>query len=238
MSIIWTITKKELKHYFKTPIAYVYMVAFVFFNGWMFFNSFFLRGQADMRPFFDLIPWVFIFLVPAITMNIWSEEKKQGTLELLMTMPISDFQVLLGKYYAAKIFLLISIVVTFPIAFTIGLLGDPDVGMIIAGYIGTFFMGMAYLSIGGFVSAITDNQIISFIVSVFLIFFLYILGEPFFLNAIPEAIAPLAKFLGMSTHFKSVGRGVIDIRDIIYYLSVITFFVFNNVLVLNSRRYK
>jgi ABC-2 type transport system permease protein len=230
------IFKKELKSFFNSPIAYIYTTVFLAFMGWFFFRSFFVIGQAEMRLFFNILPWVFLFLIPAITMRLWSEERKLGTLEIIMTLPVRDIEVVAGKFLASAAFLVFTIVLTFPIAVTVFLLGDPDPGPILGAYIGAVLMGGAYLAVGLFASSLTENQIIAFIVGVVLTFFLFIIGEDFILVSSPEFLAPVLSYLGLGTHYRSLMRGVVDSRDLVYYFSVIFFFLYANVKILETRK--
>ena len=162
MGIIKTIFNKECRAYFGSPIAYIYIITFIIFMNWYFFRSFFLIGQATMRPFFDLAPWVLLFLVPAISMRSWAEEKRSGTLDFLFTFPIKDIELVIGKFAASVVLLLITICGTLPIVIVVCTLGSPDIGPIITGYIGLFLLATSFLSIGFFISACTKNQIIAF----------------------------------------------------------------------------
>lgn len=235
MSTILTIAKKEFRAYFLSPIAYVYIITFLVVTGWLFFRSFFLVAQADMRSFFMLMPWVFLFFIPAVSMSKWSEEKKLGTAELLLTLPLKDLDVVLGKFLASLCLIALSLALTLTLPITISFLGDVDLGPIIGGYLGLLFMGAAYLSIGLFVSALTENQIIAFIVGVVACFILLILGEPIFTTSVHEAFMGMIQYMGLGTHFTSIGRGVLDSRDIVYYLSVIVFFLWLNLKTIEAR---
>lgn len=238
MNDIIAIMKKELRSYFDSPIAYIFTSVFLVLSGWLFYKNFFLSNFASLRILFDLMPWLFLFFVPAITMRLWSEEKKLGTMELLMTLPLKDSDVVLGKFFASFLFLSITTLLTFPIVLSVFSLGNPDIGPIIGGYLGAVLMGGAYLSIGMFASSLTENQIISFILGVVLCFTLLIIGETFVLSTMPAAIVPLLKYLSLGAHFDSIGRGVIDSRDLIYYISVITLFLFLNTRSLASRSWR
>lgn len=238
MGNILAIFKKEFRSYFSSPIAYIFITAFLVFSGWLFFKGFFIIGQATMRPFFSILPWEFLFFVPAVTMRLWAEEKKLGTMELLMTLPLNDAEIVLGKFLAALLFLTITVVLTFTFPLTLYYLGQPDLGPILGGYLGALLMGAAYLSIGLFISSLTENQIIAFILSVFCCFALFIIGEPIVLTALPAWIAKIFAFLGLGAHFQSIGRGVIDSRDVIYYLSVIIFFLYLNTRSVESRKWR
>lgn len=238
MRNIFTICQKEFKSYFNSPIAYIFIITFILFSSWLFFRTFFLIGQAHLRPLFSIFPWLFLILAPSITMRAWAEEKKMGTIEVLMTLPLKDYEVVLGKFLASFFFMLITVVLTFPLAITVYSLGNPDTGSIIGGYIGAILMGGAYLSIGLFCSSLTNNQIVAFIISTVTCFILLIIGEDIVLMSAPDTIAPLFTYLGLGTHFESISRGVIDSRDLIYYFSTIGFFLFLNTLALESRKWK
>lgn len=238
MNNVYAVFKKEFRSYFNSPIAYIFITAFLVFSGWLFFRGFFLIGQATMRPFFSILPWEFLLFVPAVTMRLWAEEKKMGTMELLMTLPLKDGEIVLGKFLAAFLFLAITVLLTFTFPLTLYYLGQPDLGPILGGYIGALLMGAAYLSIGLFISGLTENQIVAFIISVFACFALWIIGEPIVLTALPGWLAGTFFFLGLGAHFQSIGRGVIDSRDIIYYLSVIIFFLFLNTRFVESRKWR
>lgn len=237
MRNIVPIFKKEFSTYFNSLIAYVYITVFCVTTSWLFFRTFFLYGQANMRSFFAIIPWIFLFLIPAITMSLWSDEKKLGTLELLLTQPVHDYEVILGKYLASFVFLAVVVLLTTPLAWTVKSLGNPDMGPIYGGYIGTLLLGGAYLAIGLFMSSITSSQIIAFIGGVVAIFILLLIGETMVLFSIPQWLVPVFEHLSLSTHFDNIGRGVIDSRDVIYYLSVIVFFLFLNQSSLESRKW-
>lgn len=238
MRNILAIIQKEFKSYFNSPVAYIFIITFLLFSNWLFFRTFFIIGQAHMRPLFGILPWLFLILAPAITMRSWAEEKKMGTIEVLMTLPLKDHEVVLGKFFSSFFFMILAVALTLPLALTITFLGNPDTGSIVGGYLGACLMGGAYLAIGLFISALTKNQIVAFIVSIITCFALFILGEDFVLISTPSMIAPLFTYLGLGAHFESISRGVIDSRDILYYVSVIGFFLFLNTLALESRKWK
>ncbi len=237
MNDIFAIFKREFRGYFDSPIAYLFITVFLVLSGWLFYKGFFISDYASLRLFFVMLPWTFLFFVPAATMRLWSEEKKLGTMELLMTLPIRDIDVVIGKFLASFIFLTLTVLLTFPMVITVYNLGQPDLGPIIGGYLGAILMGGAYLAIGMFASSLTENQIIAFIMGVVLCFALFIIGEEFVLMAAPSSLVPVLKYLGLGSHFGSIGRGVIDSRDLIYYLSIITFFLFLNIRSLESRKW-
>ncbi len=238
MSDIISIFKKEFRSYFDSPIAYIFMTVFLVLTGWLFYKQFFLSNQASMRFFFNWLPIMFLIFVPAATMRLWSEEKKLGTMELLMTLPLKDTDVVTGKFLASFAFLSLTILLSFPLVISVVKLGNPDFGPIIGGYLGAILMGGAYISIGMFASSLTENQIVAFILGVIFCFILFIIGEDLVLMAAPAFLVPIFSYLGLGSHFTSIGRGVIDSRDIIYYGSMIMFFLFLNVRALESRKWK
>jgi ABC-2 type transport system permease protein len=238
MQNIMAIFKKEFKTYFLSPIAYIFITVYLITTTFLFFQGFFLVNQADMRGYFDLLPWVFLFFVPAITMRSWAEEKKIKTLELLLTWPVSDVEVVAGKFLASFALLSIVVLLSISIPITIAILGHPDMGQIVAEYIGALLLGAAYLAIGLWVSSMTENQIVAFIIGVVVTFILFIIGSPFITMVAPSFLVPVFTFMGLGNHFESISRGVIDSRDIIYYLSVIGFFLFLNVCSLGSRKWE
>jgi ABC-2 type transport system permease protein len=230
--------KKEFKTYFNTPIAYIIITVFLLITNWLFFKGFFLIDQATMRSFFGSMPWIFLFFVPAITMRLWAEEKRSGAIELIMTLPLKDIEVILGKYLASLLFLIITILLTCTMPITLSYIGKPDNGPIIGGYLGIIFLGAAYLAIGSFISSLTKNQIIAFILSIAVCFGLFIVGENIVLMNVPYFIAPFLEYLGLGSHFASISRGVIDTRDIIYYLSIVAFFIYLNIRSVESRKWR
>lgn len=236
MKTIGVIIKKELKAYFNSPIAYIFITIFLVLTGWLFFRSFFIVNQANLRDFFIVMPYVFLFLVPAITMRLFAEEKKQKTIEILMSWPLKEYEIVLGKFLASLIFLIIALVLTLPIPIIVNSLGSPDWGIIIGSYLGTIFLGATYLAVGLAISSLTKNQIIAFILAVVIIFVLFIVGESFVLIAMPSWLAPIFRFVGLGSHFNNIGRGVIDSRDIIYYLSMIGLFLYLNIRFLKWKK--
>jgi len=240
---VWTISKRELGGYFNSPVAYVFIVIFLLLTGFFTFSLGFFheRGQASLaEPFFSWHPWLYLFLVPSVGMRLWAEERRSGTLELLLTMPISPWQAIVGKFLASWLFLAIALGLTFPVVITTAYLGDPDNGAVISGYVGSLLLAGAYLGVTELMSAITRNQIIAFIISVVVCFLLLLCGwEPvtqFLVNHVPETFVSLVK--GMSTwhHFGAFQKGVIDLRDVIYFGSVIGFSLFATSVVLRGIR--
>lgn len=231
MNPILTIAKKELASYFNSPLAYIFLNVFLILMAWLFFQSYFLIGQAEMRGFFSLIPWVFLFLMPAISMRTFSEEKKLGTIELLLTAPLRERDIVLGKFLACFLFLAITLALSFMIPVVVFWSGEADFGVMIASYLGALFLGSAYLSVGMYISSYTNNQIIAFLLGLATCFLFLIIGEVFVLGSLPYVLAPIFKFFGLGVHFSSIARGVLDSRDMLYYLSFIFFF-----LLLSMRR--
>lgn len=230
---MFSIFKKEINSFFASPIGYLVIAVFLLLNGlflWLFKGDFNIldNGFADLSSFFLLSPWIFIFLIPAITMRSFSDEKKQGTIELLLTKPISHLQIVLGKYFGALILVIIAIIPTLLYVYSISKLGNPegnlDIGSIMGSYVGLLFLAASYVAIGIFASTLSDNQIVAFIIAVFLCFFFYfgfeglanykLFGDVFYIEK-----------LGMDFHFKSMERGVLDTRDLLYFLSITIFFI-------------
>ena len=233
---IHILVKKELMHYFNSPIAYIFIGVFLIINNWLFFSSFFLIGQVGMRSFFGLLPWIFLFLAPAITMRLWSEEKKTGTIEFLLTLPVTYWQVCIAKFLSGLIFLIIALTCSLSVPVSLNYLGNPDYGQIIGGYVGAILLGGAYISLGLFISSMTKNQIIAFVISVLSCFILLIVGNDFIIAKAPNFIASILEYIGLGNHFDSIARGVFDTKDIVYYLSFIFFFLWLNVKKLEVSR--
>ena len=237
MGNAYYIFRKEFRAYFDSPIAYVFIISFLSFSSWLYFRSFFLAGQLQMRDYFFFLPWMFLIFIPSITMRLWAEEKKLGTIEVLMTLPVRNYEMVLGKFLASFFFLVVTLALTFPIPLTLSLLGNVDMGPIIGGYAGACFLGGAYLAIGLFVSSLAENQIVAFIIAIIFSFALFIVGEDVVLLSLPDTLVPVFAYLGLVKHFASVQRGVIDTRDLVYYLSIIWFFLFINVQSIESRKW-
>ncbi len=238
VKIIYILFKKELMSYFNSPIAYIFIGVFLVAANWLFFNTFFLAAQASLRNYFSLLPWIFLFLSPAITMRLWSEEKKSGTIEFLLTLPVTDWQVVLAKFFSALAFLCLSLLLSFTIPVSVAFLGDLDMGPVIGGYLGALFLGGSYLALGLFISSLTKNQIIAFVLSLMVSFAAFIVGADFVLASSPPMLAPLMQFLGLGSHFNNIAKGVIDTKDVIYYLSFIFLFLWLNVGVIEKRGWK
>ena len=223
---VWAIAKKEFQGAFVSPVAYAYLVVFLAFTNWFFFRTFFLLGEASMRGFFGLLPWTLVFLLPALTMRLWSEERKLGTLEVLLTWPVRERDAVLGKFLGGIGLLAVSLAGTLPAALTVFSLGSPDRGPVLAGYLGLLLFGAAGLAVGSYASALTENQIVAYIAGVAMTFALFVAGEDFVLMAAPGFLAPLLSAAGLGAHYWSIGRGVIDSRDLLYFAAVIFFFLY------------
>jgi ABC-2 type transport system permease protein len=230
------ISRREIRTYFNSPVAYIVVPVFVIITGYLFFTQLFLEKQADMRGFFNIMPLLFMFMIPAITMRLLADEKASGTLELLITMPVRDWEVVVGKFLAAMALLCTAIGLTLVFAITVKSLGPLDRGPAIGGYLGLVLMGGAYVAIGVMASALTRNSIISFIVAFAISFALYLLGR--LTQFLPQALQKLVAYLSIDGHFENVGRGVIDTRDLIYYFSVMVVCLLIATLSLESRRWK
>lgn len=232
-----TIFLKEFRGYFNSPIAYIFITVFLVFSSWFYFRGFFLANVATLRPFFAMLPWIYLFLIPSITMRLWAEEQKMGTIETLFTAPIKEWEAVFGKFIAGLLFLSVALGLSLILPILLFFVGFPDWGMVFGGYLGALLLGAAYLAIGLWISSLTNNQIIAFIFSVLTIFILFIIGEPIVLQTAPSFFVPLFKFLGMGDHYHSILRGVVDSRDLIYYFSLIGLFLYFNVTSLLSRKW-
>jgi ABC-2 type transport system permease protein len=242
LNIIRALFRRELFSYFATPLAYVFIVIFLILMGTFSFylGGFYERGQADLGAFFNYHPWLYLFLVPAIAMRLWAEERKTGSVELLMTLPITPWQAVLGKFLAAWVFTGIALVLTFPIWITVNYLGDPDNGAILAGYLGSFLMAGGFLAIGSCLSATTRNQVIAFVVTVVVSFGFLLSGFPLVLDLFsgwaPQVIVDGIASLSFLTHFANISKGVIELRDLVYFGLVIGAFLFANTIVLQWKQ--
>jgi ABC-2 type transport system permease protein len=239
---IKTIAKREIGGYFASPVAFVFIVIFLLLSGFFTFMvaGFFDRGQANLEAFFAWHPWLYLFLVPAVGMRMWSEERRLGTIELLLTLPITPWQAIVGKFLAAWAVLALALVFTFPVVITVNYLGNPDNGVILAGYIGSLLMAGAYLAISAMTSAMTRNQVVSFIIAVVLSLFLILAGWPPVTNLLvqwakPWLVEGIAAFSVM-THFESIQKGVLDSRDVLYFISVMIFSLFTTGVIIRAHR--
>jgi len=236
-----TIAKRELASYFASPVAYVFLVIFLLLTGFLTFTvgAFFERGEASLAAFFAFHPWVYLVLVPAVGMRLWAEERRAGTLELLLTLPVTAWQAIAGKFLASWAFLAIALALTFPVIVTVNVLGDPDNGQIFAGYLGSLFLAGAYLSITCLTSSMTRNQVVAFILAVVVCLFLLLAGFAPVTGllsrwASPAFVDVVAAF-SVVTHFDGFQKGVIDVRDVLFFLSVIGFSLFATSAMLRNR---
>src|SRR6266446_7326665 len=244
LSNIKTITKRELAAYFTSPLAYIFIVIFLLLCGFFAFAvrpSLLDRGEASLAAnFFFWHPWFYLFLVPAVGMRLWAEERRVGTIELLLTMPITAWQAIVGKFLASWIFLLLTLVLTFPVIITVNYLGTPDNGVILCGYLGSWLMAGAYLAITCMTSAMTRTQVVSFIISVVLCLFLILAGFPPVINLIESWAKPwlvdVITSFSVITHFEGFQKGVLDSRDVIFFLSIIGFSLFCTSVILRGHR--
>ncbi len=242
MSQVINVMKRELRSYFATPVAYVFIVIFLMLAGAFTFylGNFYDTDQASLQPFFFWHPWLYLFLVPAISMRLWAEERKSGTIELLLTLPISMIAAVIGKFLAAWIFCGIALALTFPIWVTVNYLGDPDNGVIIAGYLGSFLMAGAFLAIGSCLSAVTRNQVVAFILTVAVSFLFLLAGFPMVLDLVsgwaPDVVVDAIASLSFMTHFGAISKGVLDFRDLIFFLAVIAFWLTANAIVIDLKK--
>lgn len=235
---VYVLFKKELMSYFNSPIAYIYLAVFLVLGNWLFIKPFFLNGELSMRAYFSLLPWILLFMAPAITMRSWSEEKKSGTIEFLLTLPLSNWQLVLAKFLGAWSFLVISLVLSLSLPLSLNYLGPLDWGPVIGGYLGTLVLGASYLAIGLVVSVMTKNQIVALISSLSLCFVFFIIGQDFVLATVPTALAKVLSFISLGARFENVTRGLVDSRDIFYYLSFSYFCLWLNVKLLEARKWQ
>jgi len=237
-----SVFRREFASYFNTPVAYVFIVIYLMLSGVFTFyvGAFFERGQADLQPFFNFQPWLFLFLIPAVAMRLWAEERRAGTLELLATLPISTSAAVLGKFLAAWAFTGIAILLTFPLWITVNYLGDPDNGVVLAGYLGAWLMAGGYLAIGAAMSALTRNQVIAFVLAAAMCFLFTVSGLPIVLQAVevwaPDAFATLIASLSFLSHFNAISKGVLNIADLIYFFAVTALWLFLGRLVIDSKK--
>lgn len=242
MNVIHALFRRELQSYFATPVAYVFIVIYLVLMGTFTFylGGFYERGQADLSSFFNFHPWLYLFLVPAISMRLWAEERKTGSIELLMTLPITAWQAVLGKYLAAWAFTGIALLLTFPVWITVNYLGSPDNGAILAAYIGSFLMAGGFLAIGACLSATTRNQVIAFVITVVACFVFLLSGFPMVLDLFsgwaPQALVDGIASLSFLTHFANISKGVIDFRDLVYFGLLIGTFLYANTIVLQWKQ--
>jgi len=244
MNGVITVLRRELSGYFATPVAWVFIVIFlVLANSFTFYlGGFYERGIADLRPFFNYHPWLYLFLVPAVAMRLWAEERKSGTVELLLTLPITVGQAIVGKFLAAWLFLGLALVLTFPIWITVNYLGDPDNGVIVATYIGSWLTAGAYLAIGSCMSALTKNQVVAFVLAVVVSFGFLVSGLPIVLEVfqqglrLPQGLIDGIANLSLLSHFDSIAQGLVDLRDLVFFALMIAFWLLATLIVLELRK--
>ncbi|SEC04213.1 ABC transporter permease subunit [Pseudomonas anguilliseptica] len=242
MSQLSVVFKRELASYFATPLAYVFILIFLVLSGVFTFylGGFFESGQANLAPFFNFHPWLYLFLVPAIAMRLWAEERKSGTIELLMTLPITRFDAVTGKFLAAWVFAGLALLLTFPMIITVNYLGEPDNGAIITGYIGSWLLAGAYLAIGSCMSALAKNQVIAFILAVSVCFLFVVSGFPMVLDGFsgwaPQWLVDAVASLSFLTRFDAISKGVIDLRDLLYFLTLIAAWLAATAVVIDLKK--
>lgn len=242
MNHVLPIFRREFAAYFATPLAFVFIVIFLFAMGTFTFyvGRFYDNGVADLSVFFGYHPWLYLFLIPAISMRLWAEERRTGTMELLLTLPVPLWATVLGKFLAAWLFAGVALALTFPIWITVDYLGQPDNGVIVASYIGSFLMAGAYLSIGSCISATTKNQVIAFVISVVICFLFTISGAPlvldFFRSWAPLVLLDAISSFSFLTHFAAISAGVVDLRDVLFFVSLMAFFLTANVVVVDIKK--
>jgi ABC-2 type transport system permease protein len=236
------VARRELAAYFATPVAYVFIVIFLVMLGALTFQvgNFFDRGQADLAPFFTFLPWLYLLLIPAITMRLWAEERRSGTIELLLTLPVAMWQAVLGKFLAAWAFAAIALALTFPMVITVNVLGTPDNGVILAGYAGALLIAGCYLAIGAALSATTRNQVIAFVLATAVCFAFTVFGSPlvagFVAEAIPASVLDAAQRVSLIGRYESVTRGVIAVRDLVFFATFIGFWLYANAVIVDLRK--
>ena len=242
MRNVGIIMRRELASYFATPLAYVFILIFLLLaSSFTFYlGGLYERGQADLNPFFSFHPWLYLFLIPALSMRLWAEERKSGTIELLMTQPITLWQAVLGKFFAAWIFAGLALALTFPLWLTVNYLGSPDNGAILAAYAGSLLLAAGFLAIGSFMSAVTRNQVVAFILAVVTCFAFLLAGYPIVLDAfrawLPATFVEAIASLSFLTHFDSIQKGVLDLTDLLYFAMLIAYFLIATAVVLDVRK--
>lgn len=239
---IRVVLKRELAGYFATPVAYVFICIFLVLAGVFTFyvGNFYERQQADLVPFFSFHPWLYLFLIPAISMRLWSEERKSGTLELLMTLPLSRWDIVLGKFLAAWLFAGVALLLTFPVWITVNFLGNPDNGVIVASYLGSWLMAGGFLAIGSCMSALTRSQVVAFVLCGFVTLMFVMAGFPLVLDVVrgwlPLTLVDMVASLSFLTHFNAISRGVLSLQDFFYFMSMIVVWLFATSIVLDVKK--
>lgn len=242
MNAILNVMRRELTGYFATPVAYVFLIIFLVMTGIFAFylGNFYERGFADLDPFFRFHPWLYLFLVPAISMRLWAEERRSGTVELLLTLPLTTSQAVLGKFLAAWLFIGLALVLTLPMWLTVNYLGQPDNGVILAAYLGSWLMAGSFLAIGSCLSALTRNQVVAFILSIVVCFLFLLSGLPMVMNLFtgwaPQIVLDGIASLSFLKHFADITKGVIDLRDLVYFALVTGFWLLANILILDVKK--
>ncbi|TQF81478.1 ABC transporter permease subunit [Elioraea sp. Yellowstone] len=242
MRTMLIVARRELAAYFATPVAYVFIVIFLVMLGALTFQvgNFFDRGQADLAPFFTFLPWLYLLLIPAITMRLWAEERRSGTIELLLTLPVAMWQAVVGKFLAAWAFAAIALALTFPMVITVNVLGTPDNGVILAGYAGALLIAGCYLSIGAALSATTRNQVIAFVLATAVCFAFTVFGSPlvagFVAEAVPASVLDAAQRVSLISRYESITRGVIAVRDLVFFATFIGFWLYANAVIVDLRK--
>jgi ABC-2 type transport system permease protein len=242
MRTVWTIFRRELGAYFVTPVAYVFIVIFLVLAGTLtfFMGNFFDRSRADLQPFFIFHPWLYLFLVPAIGMRLWAEERKTGTIELFLTLPVTTGQAVIGKFLAAWVFCGIALLLTFPMWITVNYLGSPDNGVILASYLGSWLMAGSFLAVGAAISALTRNQVIAFVIAATICFILTVSGTDMVLGFLtgwaPQPVIDAVASFSFLQHFLAVMRGVIDLKDFIFFASMILAFLYANAVIVELKK--
>lgn len=242
MNPMLAVIKRELQGYFSTPIAYVFIVIFLILSGVFAFyiGGLYERNQADLSPFFNFHPWLYLFLVPAVSMRMWSEERRSGNIELLMTLPVKQRDLVMGKFFSAWLFIAIALFFTFPIWISINYLGSPDNGLIVASYIGSLMLAGAFLAIGSCVSVVNKNQVISFILTAVICFVFLLAGLPmvldFFAAWLPQIIVDSIASTSFLSHYSSINKGVLDLGDVVYFAMVIAVWLYATSIVLDMKK--
>jgi len=242
MRNVGIIMRRELASYFATPLAYVFILIFLVLAGSFTFylGGFYERGQADLDPFFTFHPWLYLFLIPAISMRLWAADRKSGTIELLLTQPVTLWDAVVGKFLAAWLFTALALALTFPLCLTVNYLGKPDNGAILAAYLGSLLLAGGFLAIGSCMSALTRNQVVAFILAVVACFAFLLAGFPMVLDLFrswaPQVLVDAVASLSFLTHFESIAKGVIDLRDLLYFAMLIGFFLLATAIALELRK--
>ncbi len=242
MQNVLTVFRREFAGYFATPVAFIFIIIFLALAGsFTFYMGYFIeRGNADLQTFFLFHPWLYLLLIPAVSMRLWAEERRQGTIELFLTLPISLTEAVVGKYLAAWAFVGLALALTFPMWITVNVLGDPDNGVIAAGYVGSLLMAGAYLAIGSCLSAITKNQVIAFVITITVCFLFTAGGSTAVVGLVqgwaPDAVVNAVQNLSFLNHFQNIAKGVIDLRDAVYFVALIVAWLAANVLVVDLKK--